>query len=162
MQVGHGGDGERLAVPASASQQVPVQLGDGGRSDGLDRKMPDTGRGVEPDASPVVGQGPWLDLHRMSVDPVVQIPCHGDPVAVDVFTVPGLHPGFVPSGLGVLLGGEAAEPPGLADARLRVLDADHVRPGGAAFHDAIAEPGRVLAGGGGHQAAVLSASSLEM
>jgi len=31
----------------------------------------------------------------------------------------------------------------------------------AAFHDAIAEPGRVLAIGCGHQAAVLSASSLE-
>jgi hypothetical protein len=40
VQVGHGGDGERLAVTASASQQVPVQLGDGGRSDGLHRKMP--------------------------------------------------------------------------------------------------------------------------
>ena len=63
-----------------------------------------------------------------------------------------------------LASSSVAKPPthrGLLIAGLGVLDADHVRPGGAALHDAIAEPGRVLAGGCGHQAAVLSASSLE-
>jgi len=37
VQVSHRGDGERLAVPASAGQQVTVELGDGGGPDGLDR-----------------------------------------------------------------------------------------------------------------------------
>ena len=41
VQMGHGGDGERLAVAASAGQQVAVQLGDGGRPDGLDRQVAD-------------------------------------------------------------------------------------------------------------------------
>ena len=39
-QVGHGRGGERLAVAASAGQQVAVQLGDRGRPDGLDRQWP--------------------------------------------------------------------------------------------------------------------------
>lgn len=39
VQMGHDGDGERLAVPASASQQVPVQLGDGGWPHILDRPV---------------------------------------------------------------------------------------------------------------------------
>ncbi len=56
VQVGYSGHGERLAVAASAGQQVPVQLGDSGRPDGLDRQVPDARRGVEPDAGPVVGQ----------------------------------------------------------------------------------------------------------
>jgi hypothetical protein len=37
VQMGHGGDGERLIVAASVCQQVTVELGDGGRPDGLDR-----------------------------------------------------------------------------------------------------------------------------
>ena len=44
VQMGHGGDGERLPVAASAGQQVPVQLGDGGRPDGLDRQVTDARR----------------------------------------------------------------------------------------------------------------------
>src|SRR5215471_9996344 len=98
----------------------------------------------------------------MAVDPVIQVRRDGDPVAVDVLAMPGLDPALVAGGLGFFLGGEAADPLGLADARLRVLDADHVGPGTAALHDAVAEPWGVLAGGCGHQAAVLSASSLEM
>lgn len=113
VQMGHGGDGERLAVTASAGQQAAVELGDGGRPYGLDRQVADAWRRVEPDAGPVVGQGARLDLHRVSFDPVVQVRRHGDPVPVDVLAVPGLHPGLVPGGLGVLLGGEAAHPSGL-------------------------------------------------
>jgi putative undecaprenyl diphosphate synthase len=37
VQIGHGGDGERLPVTTSAGQQVSVYLGDGRRPDGLDR-----------------------------------------------------------------------------------------------------------------------------
>jgi hypothetical protein len=38
VQVGHGRGGERLAVAASAGQQVAVQLGDRGRPDGRSAK----------------------------------------------------------------------------------------------------------------------------
>jgi hypothetical protein len=44
----------------------------------------------------------------MSLDPLVQVRRHGDPVAVDVLAVPGLDPRFIPGAFGILLGGEAA------------------------------------------------------
>ena len=147
VQVGHGSDGERLAVATTTAQQVPVELGDRGRPDRLNRHVPDARNGVEPDAGPVVGQGPRLDLHRVSVEPVVQVRRHGDPVPVDVLAVPRLDPSLVPGGLGVFFGREAADPSRLADPCLGISDADHVGPGGAAFHHAIAEPRCVLAVG---------------
>ena len=114
----------------------------------------------------MVGQSSRLDLHRVRVDPVIQVGGDCDPVAVDVLATPGLYPPLVTSGLGFFLGGEAANPPGLADSSCGVFDANHVRPGVTAFHDAIPEPGSVLVRlvpvRFGHQAAVLSASSLEM
>jgi hypothetical protein len=54
VQVGHGGDGERLAVAAPAGQQVAVELGDRGRPDGRDLQVADPGRDVGLQASPVV------------------------------------------------------------------------------------------------------------
>ena len=143
VQMGHGGDGERCRH-GSRWPAGRGRAGHGGRPDGLDGQVADARRRVEPDAGPVVGQGARLDLHRVSFDPVVQVRRHGNPVPVDVLAVPGPYPSLVPCGLGVLFGGEAADPSGFADARLGVLDADHVGPGSATFHDAIAEPGRIV------------------
>jgi hypothetical protein len=111
----------------------------------------------------------------MAVDPVSEICGHSDPVVVDVLAPVGLDPVLVAGGLGGFLGGEAADPPGLADSCLRVLDADYIGSGVPPLHDAVAEPGGVLAWslpaaglvggcggrGFGHYAAVLSARSLE-
>jgi hypothetical protein len=176
MQVNHGRDGERLAVETSTGQKVAVQLRDRGWPDSLDRHLADVRRDVEPDASPVVQQGPRLDLHRVAVDPLIEVFGDRDLVAADVLPTAGLHACLVAGGLGFVLGGESADPPRPAGPSLGVLDPDHVRPCTPALHDAIAELGDILAaalsavwrpGGvgtnsGGHHAAVPSVRSLEM
>src|SRR5215813_3795545 len=125
---------------------------------------------------PVVLQCLGLNLDRVDLDPVIEVGAHGDRAAVDVPAMVRFHAGLVPGSLCRLLGGESAYPSGLADAGLWVLDPNHVRPGLSTLHNAIAEPGGVLArslGAGGlirgcggdevrHYAAVLSARSLEM
>jgi hypothetical protein len=52
---------------------------------------------------------------------------NGDPVPVEVIAVPGLDPRLVAGGLGVLLGAEAADPPGFADARPGIFGRDGPR-----------------------------------
>ena len=81
MEVGHGRDREWLAIAASACQQVAVELGDRGWADGLDQQVADARRDVEPDAGVEVEQGPRLDLHRVAVDPVIEVGGDGDAVA---------------------------------------------------------------------------------
>src|ERR1700751_5119831 len=56
VQVSPGRDGKRLAIAPSVREQVTVELGDGGRPDGLDRQGSDVLRGVEPDAGPEPGR----------------------------------------------------------------------------------------------------------
>lgn len=46
--------------------------------------MPYARHDVEPYAGPIVSQGSQLYLHRVGIDPVVQVSRHGDPVPVDV------------------------------------------------------------------------------
>src|SRR5215469_5978519 len=105
--------------------------------------MADARRDVQPDAGPVVEQGPRLDLHRVTVKPVIEIRRDGDPVAFGVLTAAGLHPALVAGGFGFLLRSKAANPSGLAHSRLRVFDADYVRPGAAPLHDPVAELGSI-------------------
>ena len=59
-------------------------------------------------ANGVVEQGARLGLHRMAVDPVIQVRRNGDPVAVDVLAMPGLDPALVAGGLGF---SSVAKPP---------------------------------------------------
>jgi hypothetical protein len=47
---------------------------------------------VQPDACPVVEQSPRLDLHRVTVEPVIEVCRDGDPVAFHVLTAAGMHP----------------------------------------------------------------------
>src|SRR6516162_1246235 len=135
--------------------------------------MSDAGHDVVLDIVTVTGER--LGLHGGSVcfQPLCQVVRDGRDGPVDVFAAPGTDAGFVAGCLGGFLGVEAADPFGLARARRGVGYPDHVGPGVAAFHDAIAELGsvralarlvaaRLFSGcGGGHNAAVLSVSSRE-
>src|SRR5215468_9424934 len=102
MQVNHGRDGEWLAVPASTGQKVAVQLRNRGRPYSLDRHVADARCDVEPDAGAVVQEGPRLDLHRMAVDPVIEVCGDSDLVAADVLSAASLHSCLVAGGLGVV------------------------------------------------------------
>jgi hypothetical protein len=144
MQVNHGRDGKRLAVETSTGQKVAVQLGDRGWPDSLDRHVADVRRDVEPDASPVIQQGPRLDLHRVTVDPVIEVRGDRDLVAADVLPTAALHACLVAGGLGFVLGGKSAGPPRPAGPSLGVLDPYNVRPCTPALHDAIAQFGDIL------------------
>ena len=104
----HGRDGKRLAVETSTGQKVAVQLRDRGRPHSLDRQVADVRRDVEPDTGPVVQQGPRLDLHRVAVEPPIEVRGDGDPVAVDVLPAAGLHACLVAGGFGFFLGGDAS------------------------------------------------------
>src|SRR5262249_40080931 len=97
-----------------------------GRAHGLEGHPANAWCDIEPDARPVVSQGARLDLHCVTLDPVSEVRVDGDHVAVDVLPSVGLDPCLVTSSLGGLLVGESANPSRPANARLRVLDADHV------------------------------------
>jgi hypothetical protein len=163
-------------MAAPTRQKVAVQLRDRGWPHTLDRHVADARCDVEPDTSSVVQQGPRLDLHRVAVDPLIEVCGDRDLVAVDVRATASLHACLVAGRLGVFLGGESGDPPRPAHASLGVLDPDHIGPCAPAFHDAVAElpcttaaaptagwlVGGVGRDGGSHHAAVPSARSLEM
>jgi hypothetical protein len=127
------------AAAAPGCQEIAVELCYLRGADSLQAERADVRFNVPVDQVTVVLEGLGLDLDSVGFDPLIQVAADGHRAPVYVLARAGSDPRLITCGFGILLGREAADPPGPALASSGIFDPDNVRPGFAAFHDPVAD-----------------------